>query len=116
MSDWYCGVDFGTSNSSVAMFDGSEVRVLQLDEANDSPTSLPSLLYITNEGKPIVGRGAANAFIERNVNREVILKQVDLGIEIEGYVGSEPDKARDTDRARWTPTCAKRCARRPSSK
>lgn len=93
MSDWYCGVDFGTSNSSVAMFDGSEVRVLQLDEANDSPTSLPSLLYITNEGEPIVGRSAANAFIERNVNREVILKQVDLGIDIEGYVGSEPDKS-----------------------
>lgn len=93
MSDCYCGVDFGTSNSSVALFDGSQVRVLELDEVNDSPTSLPSLLYITNEGKPIIGRSAANAFIERNVNREVILKQVDLGIEIEGYVGSEPDKS-----------------------
>src|SRR5690606_1632479 len=46
-----------------------------------------------------VGRTAANAFIERNVDREVILKQVDLGIDIEGYVGSEPDKS-DTYRPR----------------
>ncbi len=93
MTQYYCGVDFGTSNSSVALFDGEQVRVLNLDESNDSPTSLPSLLYITNEGTPIIGRSAANAFIERNVNREVILKQVDLGIDIEGYVGSEPDKS-----------------------
>lgn len=93
MAQQYCGVDFGTSNSSVALFDGEQVRVLELDENNDSPTSLPSLLYITNEGNPIVGRAAANAFIERNVNREVILKQVDLGIDIEGYVGAEPDKS-----------------------
>lgn len=93
MTQYYCGVDFGTSNSSVALFDGERVQVLGLDESNDSPTSLPSLLYITNEGAPIIGRSAANAFIERNVNREVILKQVDLGIDIEGYVGSEPDKS-----------------------
>ena len=38
------------------------------------------------------GRAAANAFIERNVNREVILKQIDLGVNIQGYVASEPDK------------------------
>jgi len=93
MSDWYCGIDFGTSNSSVAMSDGEHVRILELDSANASPTSLPSLLYITNEGDSIVGRAAANAFIERNVDREVKLQQVDLGIDIEGYVASEPDKS-----------------------
>jgi len=93
VSKWYCGIDFGTSNSSVALWNGDEVRVLALDPVNDSPTSLPSLLYITNEGETIVGRAAANAFIERNVDREVLLKQVDLGIAIEAYVASEPDKS-----------------------
>lgn len=87
------GIDFGTSNSSIAMADEDRVTVLPIDPENDSPTSLPSLLYITNRGKTIVGRGAANAFIERNVDREVRLKQVDLGIAIEGYVGAEPDKS-----------------------
>ncbi len=66
--------------------------MLELDALNDNPRSLPSLLYISRDGEHIVGRGAANAFIERNVDREVILKQVDLGIDIEGYVASEPDK------------------------
>lgn len=94
MPKLHCGIDFGTTNSSVAVVDESgEVRVLELDAENDSPRSLPSLLYMTREGETLVGRAAANAFIERNVDREVILKQVDLGIEIEGYVGSEPDKS-----------------------
>lgn len=89
----FCGVDFGTSNSSVAISNDQGTRVLPLDPLNDTPTSLPSLLYITNEGNCIVGRAAANAFIERNVDREVLLKQVDLGVSIEAYVASEPDKS-----------------------
>jgi hypothetical chaperone protein len=89
----YCGVDFGTTNSSAAVSDGNSVRVLPLDSANDLPNSLPSLLYITSDGDTIVGRGAANAFIERNVDREVLLQQVDLGVNIEAYVGAEPDKS-----------------------
>ena len=93
MPKLYCGIDFGTTNSSVAVGDGENVRVLELDDFNDSPRSLPSLLYMSREGEILVGRSAANAFIDRNVDREVILKQVDLGIDIEGYVGSEPDKS-----------------------
>lgn len=96
VSKWFCGIDFGTSNSSVALSNGSEIRVLDVDPFNDVPTSLPSLLYITNEGEIIVGRRAANAFIERNVDREVIVKQVDLGIHISGYVGGEGDNTYGT--------------------
>lgn len=93
MAKLYCGVDFGTTNTSVAVTDGQQVRVLPLDPENDNVTSLPSLLYIKSDGDTIVGRSAANAFIDRNVDREVILKQVDLGISIEAYVASEPDKS-----------------------
>ena len=93
MTETFCGVDFGTTNSSVALANARSVRVLELDQANDNVTSLPSLLYITREGDRIVGRSAADAFIERNVDREVVLRQIDLGISIEGYVASEPDKS-----------------------
>ena len=75
------------------MSDGRRTRVLDLDLENDTPTSLPSLLYITRDGDHIIGRAAAKAFIERNIDREVKLEQIDLGIAIEGYVGSEPDKS-----------------------
>jgi hypothetical chaperone protein len=90
---FFCGLDFGTTNSSVAISDGEKAWVLPLDPENDAPTSLPSLLYMTRDGEQIVGRGAANAFINRNVGREVLLEQVSLGVAIEGYVGSEPDKS-----------------------
>ncbi len=96
VSKWFCGIDFGTSNTSAALSNGSETRVLELDPYNDVPTSLPSLLYITDEGEIIVGRRAANAFIERNVDREVIVKQVDLGVHISGYVGGEGDNTYGT--------------------
>lgn len=91
MAKLFCGIDFGTTNSSLAVADGQNVRVLPLDPENDSPQSLPSLLYITNEHEIAVGRQAANLFIDRNVDREVILEQVDLGVQIAGYVGGEGD-------------------------
>jgi len=93
VAEWHCGIDFGTSNSSAAISDGQQVRVLPLDPLNDNLTSLPSLLYITSEGEAKVGRSAALAFIERNIDREILLREVDLGINIEGYVGAEPDKS-----------------------
>lgn len=91
MPEMYCGIDFGTTNSSVALSDGKTVKILSIDENNDLPTSLPSQLYIAREGDLIVGRRAAKTFIERNVDREVIVKQVELGINIAGYVGGEGD-------------------------
>ncbi len=93
MSKKYVGIDFGTSNSSVALADDDGVHVLELDPTNDSPMSLPSLLYIAREGETIVGRKAANTFIERNVDREVVVKQVNLGVSIEAYVGGEGDNS-----------------------
>ena len=91
MTRLFCGIDFGTTNSSAAVSDGARVRVLDLDPSNDSPKSLPSLLYISREGERIVGRAAADTFIDRNVDREVIVRQVDLGVHIPGYVGAEGD-------------------------
>lgn len=93
MAKVFCGLDFGTTNSSGAISDGQSVRVLPLDPLNDNPTALPSLLYISQDGERAVGRAAAEAFIERNVGREVVLEQVDLGVDIERYVPSEPDKS-----------------------
>lgn len=106
MGKLFCGLDFGTTNSSVAVSDGQRTWVLELDGLNDPPTCLPSLLYLSREGEHIVGRAAANAFIERNVDREVMLEQVDLGVAIEGYVASEPDKSESYRPLEGTPKVA----------
>ncbi len=93
MKRLFCGVDFGTTNTSLALCDGARSWAIPLDTHNDPATSLPSLLYISSEGDKIVGRQAADAFIARNVDREVKLRQMDLGVDVEAYVGAEPDKS-----------------------
>ncbi|HOK09138.1 MAG TPA: Hsp70 family protein [Candidatus Hydrogenedens sp.] len=89
-----CGIDYGTTNTSVAIVDekGKE-HVLDLDEDNDPSTSLPSLVYIGSDGAIFTGRKAANIFIERNVGREVILKSEETGIEVSVISRGEPDKS-----------------------
>lgn len=93
MPNAFCGLDFGTTNSCVAIADGSRVRVLKADPANSPSTSLPSLVYVSRDGEQIVGRAAAETYVERNIDREVEMRRVFLDTAIEAYVGAEPDKS-----------------------
>lgn len=65
------GLDFGTTNSSAAIYDGKELRLLPLDPVNTAVSILRSTLFITREGVPYIGREAINRFTEGNVGREV---------------------------------------------
>ena len=65
------GLDFGTTNSSAAVYDGQHVRLLPLDPVNASPTVMRSTLFMTREGVPFIGREAINRFTEANVGREI---------------------------------------------
>src|SRR5690349_25151950 len=65
------GLDFGTTNSSAAVYDGTRIRLLNLDPVNSSPSIMRSTLFITREGVPFVGRAAINRFTEGNVGREI---------------------------------------------
>jgi hypothetical chaperone protein len=65
------GLDFGTTNSSAAVYDGKRVRLLNLDPANTAPTIMRSTLFITREGVPFIGREAIDRFTEANVGREI---------------------------------------------
>ncbi|NLN92076.1 MAG: Hsp70 family protein [Candidatus Hydrogenedens sp.] len=92
MTRLFCGIDFGTTNSSAAVATDKAVHLLPLDAVNDSPTSLPSLLYLSQNGEVIVGREAANTFVARNVDREIKTEQVQLESLIPAFVRAEPDK------------------------
>lgn len=63
------GIDFGTSNSGVAFFDGSQVRLLPLDPHNAIPEVVKTLLYITRDGQVFIGQEAVRLYYEHNVNR-----------------------------------------------
>lgn len=65
------GLDFGTTNSSAAIYDGSNLKLLPLDPINNAPTILRSALFMTREGVPFIGREAINRFTEGNVGREI---------------------------------------------
>jgi hypothetical chaperone protein len=65
------GLDFGTTNSSAAVYDGSRVRLLNLDPVNNAPSIMRSTLFITRENVPFIGRAAINRFTEGNVGREI---------------------------------------------
>ena len=65
------GLDFGTTNSSAAVYDGTRVRLLNLDPINNSPTVMRSTLFITRAGVPSIGREAINRYQEGNVGREI---------------------------------------------
>lgn len=65
------GLDFGTTNSSAAVFDGTTLQLLPLDPINATPAVLRSTLLITRAGSPTIGRAAIDQFIQSNVGREI---------------------------------------------
>ncbi len=64
------GIDFGTTNSAAAVFDGETVRLIQL-EANDA--IMPSATYIDRALQSLTGQAAIDRYIEDNTGRTVEL-------------------------------------------
>lgn len=57
-TDVACGIDFGTSNSTVALSHGGKKTLIALE---DSKTTLPSAVFF-REGGPLFGRAAVSAY------------------------------------------------------
>jgi hypothetical chaperone protein len=65
------GVDFGTSNSSAAVYDGSAIRLLPLDREASDPCVMRSLVYIERSGDVWFGQSALSRYLEQNTGRAV---------------------------------------------
>jgi hypothetical chaperone protein len=65
------GVDFGTSNSSAAVYDGRSIRLLPLDHAASDPCVMRSLVYIERSGDVWFGQNALSRYLEQNTGRAV---------------------------------------------
>jgi len=65
----HLGLDFGTTNSGAAVYDGHQVRVLALDEASADPKVIRSLLYITREHQVFIGKAAIDTYYSENIAR-----------------------------------------------
>ena len=64
------GVDFGTSNSGVAVYDGQHVRLLPVDSKNVLPEVIKTVLYITKDYRTVIGQEAVEMYYRDNVNRQ----------------------------------------------
>lgn len=69
-SSLHIGIDFGTSNSGVAVYDGDKVRVLALDSQNVQPEVVKTVLYLTREQQAYIGQQAVELYYRDNVNRQ----------------------------------------------
>jgi hypothetical chaperone protein len=63
------GIDFGTSNSGVAVVDGGQVNLLPIDRKNLVPEVVKTILYIMRDGKCVIGQEAVELYYRHNVNR-----------------------------------------------
>jgi hypothetical chaperone protein len=65
------GVDFGTSNSSAAVYDGRSIRLLPLDHTASDPCVMRSLVYIERSGEVWFGQNALSRYLEQNTGRPI---------------------------------------------
>ena len=64
------GIDFGTSNSGVAVYDGRRVTVLPLDRQNVQPEVVKTVLYVTRDYQAYIGQEAVELYYRDNINRQ----------------------------------------------
>src|SRR4030042_98768 len=64
------GIDFGTSNSGVAIYRGDKVHVLPIDGKNLVPEVVKTILYITRDYRHFIGQEAVELYYKQNINRQ----------------------------------------------
>src|ERR1043166_8410386 len=76
------GLDFGTSNTSLAVCDGTRSEVLPLDPL--AGVAMPTVLFVRRDGTSLVGRPGIEAYLEDNRTRGPIKREfVSLGVKLE---------------------------------
>lgn len=70
---WYFGIDLGTTNSAIASFNGSSVRLHKSPEQNDVT---PSALYFDKRGNKFVGQRAYDSAAHAPGNAALLFKRL----------------------------------------
>jgi hypothetical chaperone protein len=75
------GLDFGTSNTSLAVWDGARSEVLPIDPL--AGAAMPTVLYVRRDGSSTVGRPAIEHYLLDNRTRGPIRRQFSsLGVKV----------------------------------
>ncbi|HPD40110.1 MAG TPA: Hsp70 family protein [Anaerolineae bacterium] len=73
------GIDFGTTNSAVAYYDGATLYPVDIDPGNDNPRVLPSLIYIQRNHETSLGSAAAAEYLEQETGRRPVWERQHMG-------------------------------------
>lgn len=86
----HIGLDFGTTNSSVALYNGTNVTLLPLDPHSANAKVMRTTLFIMRElnaarstyqpGASYIGREAINRFMQANVGRKIEYAWQNFGV------------------------------------
>lgn len=83
------GLDFGTSNSAIALAQNGAVKIFPIDARAANPAIASSVLFIDRAGNSFIGAEAIEVFVARNTGREIQRKRVSTGQVIETVFGEE---------------------------
>ena len=98
------GLDFGTTNSGAAAFDGHQVRLFPLDPFSRDPTVMRSTLYVTRDQQVFIGQEAIDTYYRQNIGRpSQMVRQyvgeieITMGVveSVKGYPGGPSTFVRD---------------------
>ncbi len=73
------GIDFGTSNSSAAIYDGRSLRYVEVDPAGPEREVMPTALYLDRSLRAEVGNSAIAAYVRENEGRTIALEPEAVG-------------------------------------
>jgi len=82
------GLDFGTSNSAISLFEDERVRVLPVDPGQARPEIMNTLVYIRRDGQISIGRAASEAYYRDNVGREAVKQRITTDQTFKSYFAS----------------------------
>jgi len=75
----FVGVDFGTSNSSIAVYNGNELRLFNIDPLCLNPKVLPSYTFVTKDHSTFVGIEAIEKYLELETGRPAVWEKRKAG-------------------------------------
>jgi hypothetical chaperone protein len=86
------GIDFGTTHTSAAYYDGQQLHLIPLDQESPNPHLLRSMIYITNEQRVFLGLAAIRQFLIEETGRPVVYADKMVGT-IENTVADQEGDA-----------------------
>jgi len=88
------GMDFGTTNSGISVYDGKRLQLIPLDPTHTNPSVARTALYVTNDFQIHIGRSAIDTYYEQNINRPIRIERVWVG-EVEMTFAELPSFIKD---------------------